>query len=50
MNVDIEQTVKQCATSLEYQHTQSQERAQQYEIPCMQWGVVNTDIFGTCWV
>ena len=45
MNVDIQQTVKQCATCLDYQHTQQQERAVHYEIPYKPWEVVDADIF-----
>ena len=45
MNDNIEHTVKQYATCLEYQHTQPQERALCYEIPCRPWEVAIGDIF-----
>ena len=45
MNADIEHTVKQCATCLEYQYIQPQERALQYEILYKPWEVVDANIF-----
>ena len=45
MNAGIEHRVKQCANSLEYQHTQPQERALHYEISCKLWEVIGADIF-----
>ena len=45
INVDIECTVKQCATCLKYQKTQPQERALHYKIPCRPCEVVSADVF-----
>ena len=45
MNADIEHTVKQCATCLEYQQTQAKERTLHYKIPYKPWEVVSADIF-----
>ena len=45
MNTHIEHIVKQCATCLEYQHTQQQERALHYEIPHRPWEMVSVDIY-----
>ena len=45
MNTNLEWTVKQCATCLEYQHTQPQEKALYCEILCRPWGVVGADVF-----
>ena len=39
------QTVKQCATCLEYQHIQPQERTLCYEMSCKPWEVVRADNF-----
>ena len=44
MSADIEHTEIQCATCLEYQHTQPQERALHYEIPYKLWKVFGADI------
>ena len=45
VNTDIEHMVKQCATCLEYQQMQPQERVLPSEIPCRQLEVVGADIF-----
>ena len=44
MNAEIENTVKQCATYLEYQQIQ-QQKILPYEIPCRPLRVVSADIF-----
>ena len=45
MNADIEETVKQCTTCLEYQCTQLQETALYYNIPYKPCAIVGADIF-----
>ena len=45
MNEDTKNTINWCATCLEYQQTQPQEKKIPYEVPCMLWDVVGTDIF-----
>ena len=45
MNVDIENTVKQCATHLDYQQTKQHEKTIPYALPCKPWEVVAADIF-----
>ena len=45
MNVNIEQTWKQCATCLDHQHTQPHKCELHYEVPYKPWKVVGTDIF-----
>ena len=45
MNVDIEQTVKQCSIYLENQCTQPCETALHYDIACKPLEVVGTDVF-----
>ena len=45
MNADIGQAVIQCVTCLDYQCTQLQEKALQYEIPYKPWEVVVADVF-----
>ena len=45
MNIGVENIVKPCATCLEYQQTQLQERVLHYEIPCRPREVVRADIF-----
>ena len=42
MNADIENTMKQCATSLDYQQMQTHEKTILYDLP---WEVVGADIF-----
>ena len=44
MNTDIEHTMKQCATCLEYQNTPWQEMALHSEIPCKPLQVIIVDI------
>ena len=44
-NANIEQTVKQCSTCLEFQHTQLCETAIHYDMPCKVWEVIAADIF-----
>ena len=44
MNADMENTMKQCTTCLEYQQTQPNEKTIPYEVPCKPWEVVGTDI------
>ena len=44
MNADIEQTIKNCSTCLEYQPTKPQETALYYDIPCKTWMVIGADI------
>ena len=45
MNADIDLTMKQCATCLEYQYVQPHETALHYEIPCKSWHIVGAVIF-----
>ena len=45
INADIKDTIKWCATCLEYQHTQPLEKTIQYKVPCKLWKVVGADIF-----
>ena len=45
MNTDIKYIVKQLTMCLEYQHTQPQERALHYKIPCRTWEVISADTF-----
>ena len=45
MNTDAENTLKQFATCLEYQHTQLKEKAITHEFPTKQWRIVWADIF-----
>ena len=45
MNVDIKNTMKQCATCQDYQQTQLHEKTVLYDIPCKPWEVVGTNIF-----
>ena len=45
MNTGIENTVKQCATCLEYQETQPHKKTILYEIAFKPWEVVGADIF-----
>ena len=45
MNVDIENTMKQCATSPDYQQIQPHEKTIPYVIPCKPWEVVGADTF-----
>ena len=45
MNTDIEQTVNQCATGLEYKHVEPQKKAPHYEMPYRPWEIVHADIF-----
>ena len=45
MNVNTEHTLKQCTTCLEYQWTETQEKALHHEIPCRPWKVVDGGVF-----
>ena len=45
MNTDIEQTVRQCSTCLEYHHTQPCKTTLHYDVPCKLWEVVGADLF-----
>ena len=45
MNADINSTIKQCATCLECQQTQPQEKTILYQLSCKLWEVVAADIF-----
>ena len=45
MNADIEHIMKQCATCLEYQHTQPDDRGLDDKIPCKPLEVVGVEIF-----
>ena len=45
VNAGIENTVKQCATCIEYQQMQQQERELPYIIPWRPWEVASADIF-----
>ena len=45
MKANIECTVKQCNTCLQYQWTQPEEKALNYEILCRAWEVIGVDIF-----
>ena len=45
MNADIENTIKQCATCLEYQQTPSWDKAVPHVVSYKQWDVAETDIF-----
>ena len=38
-------TIKQCATFLEYQQSQAHKKTIPYDIPCKPWEVVGADIF-----
>ena len=49
MNADIENTMKLCATCLEYQQTLPQEKTIPYEVSCKPWKVVGADIFLLLW-
>ena len=44
MNSGIENTIKQCATYLEYQQTQPHKKTISYEVPYKSLEVVGTDI------
>ena len=44
-NVNIKDTVKQCATCLDYQQTTPHEKTIPYDLPCKPWQVVGADIF-----
>ena len=44
MNPDIENTIKWCATCLEYQQTQPHEKTIPYEVLCKPWKVIGADI------
>ena len=45
MNATMENEVKHCATCLEYQKTQPQEKTTSYEVLAKPWEVVGADIF-----
>ena len=45
MNADIENTMKQCATCLDYQQTQPYEKMIPHELLCKPWEVADADIF-----
>ena len=45
MNADIGNSIKQCATCLEYQQTQPEEKAIPYEVASKPWEAVGADIF-----
>ena len=45
MNTDIENTVKQCATCLDYQQTQLHERPLLHEPPSKLWDINGANIF-----
>ena len=45
IDTDIDNTVKQYATCLDYQQTQPHERALPYDLPCRPWEVVGADTF-----
>ena len=45
MNADINNTVKQCATCLEYQQIQPHEKTLPYDIPCKSWEMVGVYVF-----
>ena len=45
MNIDIEQTVKQCSTCYEYQCSQPHGTTLHYEITYKPWEVVSADKF-----
>ena len=45
MNAGIENTIKQCATCLEYQQTLLEEQAVLYAVPYKMWEMVGTDTF-----
>ena len=45
MNADIKNTVKQCATCMEYQHTQPHEKTMPYKMAYNPSRVVSADIF-----
>ena len=45
MNADIENTVKQYATCMEYQKTQPHEKTTSCQMPCKPWEVVDADIY-----
>ena len=44
VNADIEKTMKQCATCLDYQKTKPHEKMIMYELLCILWKVVGDDI------
>ena len=44
MNADIEDTIKQCTTYLEYQQTQPHEKTIPHKVPCRPWEMVGADI------
>ena len=45
MNEDINNTVKQCGTCLEYQQTQPHKKTVPYEILCKPWEKFGADFF-----
>ena len=45
INADIKKYIKQCATYLQFQQTQPQERIIHHDIPLQPWEVVGTDVF-----
>ena len=47
MNTDIKNTVKQCATCMEYQQMQLHKKTIPYEMPYEPWVAVDVDIFTT---
>ena len=44
MNANIQNTVKECVTCLEYMQTQPHEKTVPYEVPCKPWEKVGADI------
>ena len=45
VNTDIKNTVKWCATCMEYEQTQPHEKGRPYEMPHKQWEMVGADMF-----
>ena len=45
MYADVEHIVRQCTMCLEYEQTQSQEKALHYKIPYRPWQVIGADLF-----
>ena len=45
MNTNKDNTVKQCATCLDYQHTQLQDKTMPHKFPSKVWEIFGADIF-----